>query len=134
MDATSSHPFWTLYSETFPATRCEWDTQFGPPKLNLNGIASAQARLMARATCGAERLEWNAAAHWLEQLERELNDAHSQARQAALLAEDGNWQEAMLCIDHAVERDERYHCPSAWRELQAAIHRRAPCIESEFSI
>src|SRR5262245_26548095 len=50
-------------------TGCAWRTCFGKSELDLNGMNSAQARIMARATSGPEAADWRAAVQWLAQVE-----------------------------------------------------------------
>src|SRR5579859_1206579 len=77
---------------------CQWPTQFGAGKLNLQGLKSSQALLMARSTAGQERADWKAATCWLEQVERDAREAEKEAELAADLAKIGQLQPA---LEHA---------------------------------
>ncbi|WP_149496517.1 hypothetical protein [Roseiconus lacunae] len=58
-----------------PWTGCDWETEFGPLKLNLQGIRSCQALLAASATRGEEAQQWRDAAKWLQKLEADARQA-----------------------------------------------------------
>jgi len=61
---------------------CDWPTEFGKTGLDLNGLKASQVLLLARATSGSERADWDAAATWLTRLEQEAGKAEDEAKQA----------------------------------------------------
>ncbi len=61
---------------------CNWPTCFGPRLLNLNGLFSRQAILLAEATAGNESSDWLDAAQWLETVEKDARSAMQLAQQS----------------------------------------------------
>src|SRR5262249_9728411 len=61
---------------------CDWPTSFGETGLELNGLRSGQAVLMARATSGAEATDWREAVQWLRLIEADADAAEVAARRA----------------------------------------------------
>lgn len=100
---------------------CYWPTQFGMSGLNLNGLNSSQAQLMARSTAGAERAEWKAAMRWLEQVELDAREAEEEACLAADLAIFGQFQRAVEHIGRACALEARYKNESVWQPLRNVI-------------
>jgi hypothetical protein len=101
--------------------RCCWPTQFGPSGLNLKGLKSSQARLMAQSTAGQERDDWRAATHWLEQLERDAGEAEREAKLATDLAQLGEFKRALQRIQAACTLESKYDSVSVWEPLRNAI-------------
>ena len=84
---------------------CNWPTEFGGRKLNLNGLKSSQAALMAGATAGPERADWRRAMDWLMRVEEDAREAEKQAKLAADLAVQGDLDQARSFAEQA--------CPAA---------------------
>jgi hypothetical protein len=102
-------------------TGCDWPIQFGKLGLNLNGLKSAQATLMAGATSGEESAEWRRAAKWLAGVEHEALQAERLARNAVDLAVRRCPHEAVEAIEHACHIEAKYHDHLVWRELRDAL-------------
>lgn len=102
-------------------TGCMWPTHFGKRKLDLNGMNSAQARIMARATSGPEAADWRAAVEWLVRVEIDAADAEQAAAEAVALAEKQKWRDALVQAGHACMLEHRHHRDATWRELCEAI-------------
>lgn len=96
---------------------CDWSTQFGPLRLDLRGLRSGQAHLLAEATSGQESECWESAARWLRQVERDSQDAKSAAKAAMQHLERHDFTIAMRCIHLAVSLESKYHCPAVWQPL-----------------
>src|SRR5436305_13011804 len=88
---------------------CDWPTAFGRGRLDLNGLKASQATLMARATSGAEAADWQAAARWLAEVERDVQSAAAEARVAADLAATGRLREALDHAGRACDLEAKYH-------------------------
>jgi hypothetical protein len=103
---------------------CDWPTQFGSGRLNLQSITADQAALLGRATSGWESIQWREAARFLAQIE---SDAKA-ARRAAALARDhaiaGQLHHALAHAQRACELERRYHARPGWEPLEAAIRQR----------
>jgi hypothetical protein len=100
---------------------CDWPVRFGNLGLNLDGLKSTQAALMAGATSGAEAAEWRRAANWLTQIEQDARQAEMCARAAVDLAARQSWPEALESADHACRIEARYHDHLVWQRLRDAI-------------
>ena len=100
-------------------SRCDWPTSFGRSGLDLNGLESSQALLLARATAGRESADWRAAAQWL----REIEEAAEQAELEAHLATAGRLCDALRHAQRAVELSAAYPRGRTWEPLRAAIAR-----------
>ena len=101
--------------------RCYWPTQFGPSGLNLKGLKSSQARLMAQSAAGQERADWRAATHWLDQLERDAAEAEREAKLATDLAHLGEFRRALQRIQAACSLESKYDSVNVWEPLRNAI-------------
>jgi hypothetical protein len=78
---------------------CDWPTQFGNTKLNLQGWKAEEAEAMARVNFVTEEAEdWRAAAVWLAKVEKAAYDAEEQATLAVAAACSGRWGPA---LEHA---------------------------------
>ena len=104
---------------------CDWPTEFGPGRLNLQSMTADQAALLVRATGGWESSQWREAARFLAQVE---SDAKA-ARRAAAIARDhalaGQLHDALAHAQRACELERRYHAYSGWEPLEAAIRQRS---------
>jgi hypothetical protein len=89
--------------------------------MNLDGLRSTQALLMARATSGAERSEWLAAATWLGRVEQDAREADEAAGQALRLALAGDLATAMTYAERACALEAPYHAELVWRPLRDAV-------------
>lgn len=110
---------------------CDWPTEFGPARLNLQSMTAEQAALLGRATGGWESIRWREAGRFLAQVEADAKAA----RRAAELARDhaiaGRLSDALTHVERACELERRYHATSVWEQLEAAIRRNlAATIES----
>jgi hypothetical protein len=105
---------------------CDWSTQFGRSRLDLNGLGPSQAQLMARATSGSEAADWRAAVAWLAEVQQDARQAESEARTALQLVQCGRLDEA---LQHAVEActiESRHHKSLIWKTLRTAIEAALP--------
>jgi len=102
-------------------TGCCWPTEFGPLKLNLEGVKSSQAALMAGATTGSERAEWCNATDWLKQVEDDARKAEEEAQHATNLAVLGHLREARQHAQEACHLESQYTSFTTWRPLLTAI-------------
>jgi hypothetical protein len=102
-------------------TGCDWPTSFGDSGLDLNGITSGQALLMARATAGVEAVDWLEAVHWLRLVEADAEAAEEAARSAVDLAARGNFAVALREAHTACDLEARYHPMSVWAELRHTL-------------
>jgi len=104
-------------------TGCDWPTQFGRSHLDLRGLRSSQAILMAQATGGSEAADWRDAVTWLRRVEEDARQAESEAQTAARLARNGKFRDALQYADRACLLESRYREPFActWRRLRNTI-------------
>lgn len=100
---------------------CDWPTTLGHCRLDVNGLASAHATLMARATAGRESTDWRAAARWLKEVEEAARQAEIEAKLAVHLATSGQVPEALRHAQRAVEVAGVYQRAGVWEPLRAAI-------------
>jgi hypothetical protein len=107
-------------------TGCDWPTSFGHTGLDLNGISSHQALLMARATAGIESTDWLEAMHWLRLVEADADGADEAARLAVDHAARGNLELAMSEAQAACDLECRYHPLSVWMRLRDTLAAAAP--------
>jgi hypothetical protein len=99
-------------------TGCDWRTEFGHSRLDLNGMRPSQAHLMALATAGGEAADWQAAVLWLRQVENDAQHAESEALAAVMLARSGKLSEALKSAQRACAIEGRYHHQSlVWQPL-----------------
>lgn len=102
-------------------TGCNWRTAFGPLRLNLMGMRSRQATLMAEATSGEESAAWSDAVDFLSRVENDSRLACNAARCAVVLAAKGEMLEAIAEADRAVALEAKYHDPVVWSPLRNAL-------------
>ena len=102
-------------------TGCDWPTSFGDTGLDLNGMTSHQALLMARATAGVEAADWREAVHWLRLVEVDAEAASEAGRRASDEAARGNLAAAGRAAWAACELEVRYHPQPVWGPLQEAL-------------
>jgi hypothetical protein len=102
-------------------TGCDWRTDFGRSGLNLEGIQSSQATLLAVATAGSESRDWYSAVLWLREVEQVTWEADQEARKATELARLGQLEEALHHAERACELERRYHTRLIWQPLRDAI-------------
>jgi hypothetical protein len=107
-------------------TGCSWPTQFGNGKLNLEGLKSSQAALMAGSTSGKERADWLEATRWLEQVERDAREAEKEAESARDLAILGQLEQARAHVERACQLESKYTTGPTWQELRSAIGKGLP--------
>ena len=100
---------------------CDWDTDFGPRRLNLRGLTSRQARLLANAMAGEESQTWHDASRWLTQVEADARIAETAARSAIAHALNNDWCDAERDAMKAIKIESSYPRPSVWQELFDAI-------------
>lgn len=100
---------------------CNWQTQFGPRKLNLHDVRSRQARLIANATSGDESSAWDAATEYLSDVENDAAAAEHAAAKAVSLVRRGQWHKALTTIDEAVALETKYRQSVVWRPLRDEI-------------
>jgi hypothetical protein len=102
-------------------TGCDWPTSFGDSGLDLNGISSHQALLMARATAGIEAADWLEAVRWLRLVESDAEAAEDAARSAVELTVKGNLALALREAHSACDLESRYHPISVWGDLRDTL-------------
>jgi hypothetical protein len=102
-------------------TGCDWPTSFGVTGLDLCGMTSHQALLMARATAGAEAADWREAVHWLRLIEADAESAEEAARRAAGAAARGDLTAAAREAQSAWDLEARYHPQPVWADLRDAV-------------
>jgi hypothetical protein len=97
---------------------CDWDTDFGPGHINLRGLSSRHAWLLASATRGSESENWREAKLFLDRLEQD-------ARTAAALASDavdvwclGNHDNARELVEDAIGLEGNYRNPIVYPRLR----------------
>lgn len=100
---------------------CDWPTALGRLGLDLNGLESTHATLMARATSGGESTAWRTAARWLKEVEDAARQAEIEAKQAVHLATSGQLPDALGHAQRAVDLAGGYQRSSVWEPLRAAI-------------
>jgi hypothetical protein len=96
---------------------CDWSTRFGPDGIELCGLNSRWAWLMARATSGQEAVQWKEAAVWLAELETDAASAEQEARAAMDLVHAGDLANALLRARRACELERKYRTPRIWQPL-----------------
>ena len=102
---------------------CNWATRFGSSQLNLEGLKSRQANLMAGSTAGEERADWRAATAWLTQVERDSQEAEEESLIAADLALLGQFHCALSHIERACELEAIYGATRVWQPLRRTIQK-----------
>jgi hypothetical protein len=100
---------------------CDWPTSFGDTALDLNGITSHQALLMARATAGLEAADWREAVQWLRLVEANAEAAEEAARWAVEAAARGDLAAARREAGAAFDLEARYHPRPVWMDLRDAV-------------
>lgn len=102
-------------------TGCDWTTQFGGRNLNLDGLCSKQAALVAECLIGDEAGEWQRATRWLSRVETDAVLAEREAAIAVFLAIFEHLPEALLHAERACALEGRYHRQLVWEPLREAI-------------
>ena len=102
---------------------CDWPTRFGPLGLNLKGLHSNQATLIARATCGREAAEWRAPPPGSDSSSRTRSNAEQSARVALAHAHRQQFREALQEVQDACELEAKYHPKLLWQPLCDALAR-----------
>jgi hypothetical protein len=102
-------------------TGCDWPTAFGETGLDLKGLTSKQAILMARATSGTEAADWREAVLWLRLVEADADAAEAAARRAVGYVARGDLSAALGHAKTAEELEARYHATPVWRGLVAVL-------------
>jgi hypothetical protein len=103
---------------------CDWPTRFGTAGLDLAGVTSRQAALLARATSGREAVDWHGAAEWLAKIEADAEAANQAAWQAQQEASAGHLSEALGHAQRACDLERLYHAEAVWDSLRDAIRHR----------
>jgi hypothetical protein len=112
----------TTYGQTAGSwTGCDWPVHFGKFGLNLNGLRSRQAVLIAGATSGAEAAEWRRAAKWLAHVEQDARQAETLARAAVDLAARDDLRAALESAEDACRIEARYHRRLLWQAVRDGI-------------
>lgn len=102
---------------------CDWSTEFGPRRINLQGLTPLQARTAANATFGEEARLWRDAAGWLARVERSAEQAESRAKTAVELALQGQLLQALTYAREACDIEREFHPEPIWQRLFDAIER-----------
>ena len=121
----SNETFGSLFDELAGRwVGCDWRTEFGPGRLNLQAMTAEQAALLGRATGGWESFQWREAARFLAHVEA---DAKAARRAAELARDHAIAGQLPLALEHAhraCELERRYHANPGWEPLEAAIQQR----------
>ena len=118
----STETFQQLYDAAIKQwTGCNWRTDLGPLRLNLMGIHSRQARLIAEATSGEESVAWEEATKFLSQVEVDSRAASKAAENAIRLIAEGKLAEAIADAERAIALEAKYREPKVWKPLRDAI-------------
>ncbi|EMI15935.1 hypothetical protein RMSM_07144 [Rhodopirellula maiorica SM1] len=96
---------------------CQWPTQFGSSRLNLEGLRSRQAGIAEKATRGEESRCWRGAAIWLATVEHDAALAAELAEQAVRAAAAGENGEAQRLLGEAVALEQKYRDPIVYQSL-----------------
>ena len=108
-------------------TGCDWPTVFGGTGMNLQGwTAEKAASQLLEATGAEDETEWQAAAKWLEEVEKRAEQAEAEAALAVAAANAGAWDEA---VEHArrawaleFNTGRRFrHYPATWQRFYQAV-------------
>jgi hypothetical protein len=102
-------------------TGCDWETEFGPGRINLRGLTSRQARLAAQATRGEESTQWREVCHYLDAVERDARLAAELASAAVDFWSLGNTAEASCRLEEAIALEAHYRPPFAYPRLRAVM-------------
>lgn len=94
---------------------CDWSTEFGPLKLNLNGLRSTQLERLGHATSGFESKEWRNAASWVREIEAAAARAEDLAAQALDALEQNDPNGSIRLIQQACELERRWHSKPVWQ-------------------
>lgn len=102
-----------ILEETYCQARqwkgCDWDTAFGPRRLNLCGLRSRHATVASKATRGDEAAAWHEAACWLDEVERDAMEACELGNRAIHAARSGEYAAAINWLHQAETIEQRYH-------------------------
>jgi hypothetical protein len=100
---------------------CNWQTSFGPRKLNLKDMRPHQTRMLADATAGDESTAWNEATVFLDNVGRDARAAQQAADDAMTHIRRGRCEEALAEMQQAVLLEAKYREPVIWASLYDAI-------------
>jgi hypothetical protein len=103
---------------------CDWPKRLGPNKLNLAGLTATEAMLRAELATPEESEAWQAAADWLQDVERSAEQAEMEAALALAAANAGDLSTALVHARRAAEREGlvgRPHHDACWHCLEQAI-------------
>jgi hypothetical protein len=102
-------------------TGCDWPTEFGAARLNLQSMTAEQAALLGRATCGLESTQWREAARFLAQIEADAKAAQRAAEVARDHAIASQLHDALSHAQRACDLERRSHALVGWEPLEMAI-------------
>jgi hypothetical protein len=102
-------------------TGCDWQTDFGADHLDLAQLKASQVLLLARATAGKEAADWQLASQWLTRIEKEAQQAETEAGIALALASTGQFREALFHAQQACAIETRYHSQPVWQPFCRAL-------------
>ncbi len=100
---------------------CDWQTDFGTAHLDLAQLKASQVLLLARATAGKEAADWQMASQWLTRVEKEAQEAETEAGIALALASTGQFREALFHAQQACAIETRYHSQPVWQPFCKAL-------------
>lgn len=103
---------------------CDWPTEFGSKKLNLCGLTSQQALLVANATRGDEAECWREAASWLHQIESDAAEAGRFIERAGNAEVSGDLALAEHYLVRAAGLENRYRSGGEIQTLLERFRRR----------
>jgi hypothetical protein len=114
-------------------TGCDWPTELGKSRLDLNGWTAERARKKETAVMGADQeSDWHAAADWLAKVEQVAQHAEEQAALAVRAASAGEWREALeyareaLASEFATGRAVRRGSTMTWHRLFLTVEAAIP--------
>jgi hypothetical protein len=91
--------------------------------VQLKGMKSRHATLLANATAGEESLRWHEAAVWLSQVEKDAQAAELAAKRATNALLNGDLQLALHNAQAAYDLESAYRPVEVWGEFRDAIKR-----------
>ncbi len=100
---------------------CDWSTEFGEMRLNVQGLRSSQLLRLADATSGEETREWRKAADWVRRIEDDATTAQHLAHRALEAFQNQEHSQAISLAERAVQLESTWHETQVWRSLLDAV-------------
>ena len=104
-------------------TGCDWTTEHGASKLDLDGVTAEEAREAATSLMFSteESADWSSAAKWLEEVEINAAVAQTQARKAVEQYEEGEYMLSLVSARCAGAIEAMYGRAPTWGRLAEVI-------------